>query len=94
LEEIEALVTKERGQTTSGIGVPPAREPADFVQVVNAQWFDWVLTQLTSLQRHVILRYFMEGATEQEIANEMGIRQQSVNAAKRGAISKLRKLIQ
>jgi len=58
------------------------------------QWFDWVLTQLTSLQRHVVLRYFMEGATEQEIANELGIRQQSVNAAKRGAITKLRKLIQ
>ena len=57
-------------------------------------WFDWVLTQLTSLQRHVVLRYFMEGATEQEIANELGIRQQSVNAAKRGAITKLRKLIQ
>ena len=94
LEEIEALVTKERGQTTTGIGVPPSREPADFVQVVNAQWFNWVLTQLTSLQRHVILRYFMEGATEQEIANELGIRQQSVNAAKRGAIGKLRKLIQ
>ncbi len=94
LEEIEALVTRERGHTTSGIGVPPAREPADFVQVLNAHWFDWVLTQLTSLQRHVILRYFMEGATEQEIANELGIRQQSVNAAKRGAICKLRKLIQ
>jgi RNA polymerase sporulation-specific sigma factor len=94
LEEIEALVTRERGQKLGGIGVPPAREPADFVQVLNAQWFDWVLTQLTSLQRHVILRYFMEGATEQEIANELGIRQQSVNAAKRGAISKLRKLVQ
>lgn len=94
LEEIEALVTRERGQTAGGIGVPPTREPADFVQVLNAHWFDWVLTQLTSLQRHVILRYFMEGATEQEIANELGIRQQSVNAAKRGAISKLRKLIQ
>lgn len=94
LEEIEGLVTKERGYTTSGIGAPPAREPADFIQVLNAQWFDWVLTQLTSLQRHVILRYFMEGATEQEIANELGIRQQSVNAAKRGAICKLRKLVQ
>lgn len=94
LEEIEALVTRDRGQTANGIGVPPAREPADFIQVLNAHWFDWVLTQLTSLQRHVILRYFMEGATEQEIANELGIRQQSVNAAKRGAISKLRKLIQ
>jgi len=94
LEEIEALVTKERGQAPGGVGVPPAREPADFLRVLNAQWFDWVLTQLTSLQRHVVLRYFMEGATEQEIANELGIRQQSVNAAKRGAITKLRKLIQ
>jgi RNA polymerase sigma factor (sigma-70 family) len=94
LEEIEALVTKERGQVSSGVGMPPAREPADFLRVLNNQWFDWVLTQLTSLQRHVVLRYFMEGATEQEIANEMGIRQQSVNAAKRGAITKLRKLIQ
>lgn len=93
LEEIEALVTRERGQAPGGVGVPPAREPADFLRVLNAQWFDWVLTQLTSLQRHVVLRYFMEGATEQEIANELGIRQQSVNAAKRGAITKLRKLI-
>jgi DNA-binding CsgD family transcriptional regulator len=39
-----------------------------------------------------VLRYFMEGATEQEIANELGIRQQSVHAAKRGALTKLRKL--
>jgi RNA polymerase sporulation-specific sigma factor len=94
LEEIEALVTKERGQAPGSVGAPPAREPADFLRVLNAQWFDWVLTQLTSLQRHVVLRYFMEGATEQEIATELGIRQQSVNAAKRGAITKLRKLIQ
>jgi RNA polymerase sporulation-specific sigma factor len=94
LEEIEALLTKDRGQGASGIGAPPAKEPADFVQVVDAQWLDWVMTQLTSLQKHVVMRYFMEGATEQEIANELGIRQQSVNAAKRGAISKLRKLVQ
>jgi RNA polymerase sigma factor (sigma-70 family) len=94
LEEIEALLTKDRGQGASGIGAPPARESADFVQILDAQWFEWVLTQLTSLQRHVVLRYFVEGATEQEIANELGIRQQSVNAAKRGAISKLRKLVQ
>src|SRR3954452_20993444 len=94
LEEIEVLLTKDRGQGASGIGAPPAREPADFIQILDAQWFEWVLTQLTSLQRHVVLRYFMEGATEQEIANELGIRQQSVNAAKRGAISKLRKLVQ
>lgn len=94
LEEIEALLTRERGHMASGIGTPPTREPADFLQVLDAHWFEWVLTQLTSLQRHVVLRYFMEGATEQEIANELGIRQQSVNAAKRGAISKLRKLVQ
>jgi RNA polymerase sporulation-specific sigma factor len=94
LEEIEALLTKDTVQTVSGVGAPPAREPADFIQILDAQWFDWVLTQLTSLQRHVVMRYFMEGATEQEIANELGIRQQSVNSAKRGAICKLRKLVQ
>jgi RNA polymerase sigma factor (sigma-70 family) len=93
LEEIEALLTRERSLGASGIGAPPARETADFLQILDAHWFEWVLTQLTSLQRHVVLRYFMEGATEQEIANELGIRQQSVNAAKRGAISKLRKLM-
>src|SRR5207247_3474297 len=31
LEEIEALLTKDRGQGASGIGAPPAREAADFV---------------------------------------------------------------
>jgi RNA polymerase sporulation-specific sigma factor len=94
LEEIEALLTKDRGPAIGGIGASPSHETADFIQVVDTQWFEWVLTQLTRLQRHVVLRYFMEGATEQEIANELGIRQQSVNSAKRGAISKLRKLVQ
>jgi RNA polymerase sporulation-specific sigma factor len=93
LEEIELLLTKDRGQVAAGVGASSAREPADFLQILDAQWFEWVLTQLTSLQRHVVLRYFMEEATEQEIANELGIRQQSVNAAKRGAITKLRKLV-
>jgi RNA polymerase sporulation-specific sigma factor len=90
----DALLTKDTLQTVSGVGAPPAREPADFIQILDAHWFDWVLTQLTNLQRHVVMRYFMEGATEQEIANELGIRQQSVNSAKRGAICKLRKLVQ
>jgi RNA polymerase sporulation-specific sigma factor len=94
MEEIEALLTRDRCQAAAGIGAAPMREPADFLQILDAQWFEWVLTQLTTLQRHVVLRYFMEGATEQEIANELGIRQQSVNAAKRGAIGKLRKLMQ
>ena len=64
----------------SDLSAPPARLPLEPMD-----------PQLTSLQRHVVLRYFMEGATEQEIALELGIRQQSVHAAKRGALTKLRK---
>jgi RNA polymerase sigma factor (sigma-70 family) len=92
LEEIEALLTRDRSSMPTGITAGATLKAADFTHVVDAQWFDWVLTQLTTLQRHVVLRYFMEGATEQEIANELGIRQQSVHAAKRGALTKLRKL--
>jgi RNA polymerase sporulation-specific sigma factor len=92
LEEIEALLTRDRSSAIPGGSSGGSLKAGDFAHVVDAQWFEWVLTQLTSLQRHVVLRYFMEGATEQEIANELGIRQQSVHAAKRGALTKLRKL--
>jgi RNA polymerase sigma factor (sigma-70 family) len=92
LEEIEALLTRDRSSAIPGGSTGGSLKAGDFAHVVDAQWFEWVLTQLTSLQRHVVLRYFMEGATEQEIANELGIRQQSVHAAKRGALTKLRKL--
>lgn len=92
LEEIEALLTRARTSTAATVTADATRKAADYTHVVEAQWFSWVLEQLTSLQQHVVMRYFTEGATEQEIANELGIRQQSVHAAKRGAITKLRKL--
>jgi RNA polymerase sigma factor (sigma-70 family) len=92
LEEIEALLTRDRASVFPGITAGASLQAADFTHVVNGQWFNWMLTQLTALQRHVVMRYFVEGATEQEIATELGIRQQSVHAAKRGALTKLRKL--
>jgi RNA polymerase sigma factor (sigma-70 family) len=94
LEEIEALLTREKSASGAAVSATSCamKAPGDLSHIVDAQWFEWVLTQLTSLQRHVVLRYFMEGATEQEIAAELGIRQQSVHAAKRGALTKLKKL--
>src|SRR5947208_14610702 len=56
LEEIEALLSKDRGQGASGMGAPPARESADFVQILAGQWFDWALTQLARLQRRAAPR--------------------------------------
>jgi RNA polymerase sigma factor (sigma-70 family) len=94
LEEIEALLTRDRSPAGAAVSATSnaLKAPGDLSHVVDAEWFKWVLTQLTTLQRHVVLRYFMEGATEQEIAAELGVRQQSVHAAKRGALTKLRKL--
>jgi RNA polymerase sigma-H factor len=95
LEEIEALLSRDKSPAGAAVSVTSnaLKAPGDLSHhIVDAQWFEWVLTQLTTLQRHVVLRYFMEGATESEIAQELGIRQQSVHAAKRGALTKLRKL--
>jgi RNA polymerase sigma factor (sigma-70 family) len=94
LEEIEALLSRDKSPTGAAVSATSdaLRAPGDLTHIVDAQWFEWVLTQLTTLQRHVVLRYYMESATEQEIAAELGIRQQSVHAAKRGALAKLRKL--
>src|SRR5438876_8626612 len=38
LEEIEALLTKERGKVAGGVGVPVARERSDLNLVLYAPW--------------------------------------------------------
>lgn len=48
--------------------------------------------KLTERQREVIELYYFKGMTQQEIAEELGIRQQSVNDFMRQAIKKLKKV--
>lgn len=48
--------------------------------------------KLTERQSEVIQLYFYKGMTQQEIAEELGIRQQSVNDFMRQAIKKLKKV--
>ena len=48
--------------------------------------------KLTDRQKEVIELYYFKGMTQQEIAEELGIRQQSVNDFMRQAIKKLKKV--
>ena len=51
-----------------------------------------VLNELTERQRICIIDYYLNGKKEKEIAEELGIRQQSVNDFMRQAIKKLKKV--
>lgn len=46
--------------------------------------------ELTQLQQKVVQAVFLEGVSEQEMARELGISQQSVNRIKRRAINRLK----
>lgn len=50
------------------------------------------MNKLTERQSEVIQLYFYKGMTQQEIADELGICQQSVNRIMNQAIKKLKKL--
>ena len=49
------------------------------------------MSKLTERQMEVVQLYFYKGMTQQEIAEELGIRQQSVDRIMKQAVKKLRK---
>lgn len=51
-----------------------------------------LLDYLTDRQRRIVKLYFFEQLTQQQIANALGIRQQSVTDALRAALKRMRKL--
>mgnify|MGYP001954163956 CR=1 FL=1 len=54
------------------------------------QAFHSCMSELTLLQQKVVQAVLLEGVTEQEMARELGISQQSVNRIKRRAINRLK----
>jgi RNA polymerase sigma factor (sigma-70 family) len=60
-------------------------------QVEENLFLQEALSLLTPLQQKVITATILEGACEQEVANEMGITHQAVNRIKGRALNKLRK---
>ena len=50
------------------------------------------MSKLTERQMEVVQLYFYKGMTQQEIAEELGIRQQSVDGIMKQAVKKLRKI--
>ena len=51
-----------------------------------------LLDCLTDRQRRIVKLYFFEQLTQQQIADALGIRQQSVTDALRAALKRMRKL--
>ena len=51
-----------------------------------------LLDCLTDRQRQIVKLYFFEQLTQQQIADALGIRQQSVTDALRAALKRMRKL--
>ena len=49
------------------------------------------MSKLTERQMEVVQLYFYKGMNQQEIAEELGIRQQSVDGIMKQAVKKLRK---
>lgn len=50
------------------------------------------MSKLTERQTEVLQLYFYKGMTQQEIAEKLGMRQQSVNDCLKGALKKIRKI--
>lgn len=72
----------------------------DFMEAENAEMLAdeelrklyAAMSKLTEHQQEIIQLYFYKGLTQQEIAEELGIRQQSVNDCLKGALKKIRKI--
>ena len=65
-------------------------EEINFLRMVIRQ----ALAQLSEEDRYLIERKFWDGATEREIARELGIKQPSVNRRIKKVLTKLRKILE
>lgn len=62
-------------------------------QVEERLFLQEALSLLTPQQKRLIIRVILEGATEQEVANEMGVTHQAVHRMKERALNKLRNVL-
>ena len=56
-------------------------------------WVRWGMEKLGERERWVLLKFYWEGWTEEEIAQELGISQQAVSKVKQRALQKLKELL-
>ena len=69
------------------------RDPGDFtLNLESKEAVDRLLDVLTDRQRKTVELYFMEGLTQQEIAERLGIGQRSVSYALEAAVKKIKKV--
>ena len=85
----------------SGEDVSEADEIAveEMADVSTEAMFWWrvevrdLISRLEPKERYLLERLFINGLTEQEVANELGISQATVNRWKREAVEKLKRLV-
>lgn len=88
---LNELVNREAGEegTEMIVTIPASTDVC--TEVENTLFLQQALSLLTPQQRVVIAKTILEGAPEQEVADEMGVTRQAVNRIKMRALKRLKK---